>query len=134
MTGTNWRTYVLSLPCPFPSLTCPQMFYVQDFPMLPADPHLANPRQTTDQTQFCTAFARYLQQLNVPDQYVNPLRRYDFSASRDSLRLVQTTQGRHDGWDEMEKGGGICSLATAVASFGFPAGGTWEIELAVSCI
>ena len=109
---------------------------VQDFPFLP--PTSATPKSPADNPTHSPMFSLPLCQLferfQIPGPFLEFFGRCDWTESGrdDSMRLVVCNSGTWVGWEEMEKGGGLLSLANAVEDCGFEEEGTWEVEAAVS--
>ncbi|GAA6064373.1 hypothetical protein JCM10212_000482, partial [Sporobolomyces blumeae] len=110
-------------------------YYVQDFPLLPGPPpgDSANPFANPTHTQFSKNLTKVLVDHGAPKRFVSFLKNYDFARSRD-VRLVHSLQGKYIEPEKFDQGGGLASLAKAVASLGFRSGGTWEIEATGSSI
>ncbi|BGP13230.1 hypothetical protein JCM10213_004999 [Rhodosporidiobolus nylandii] len=114
--------------------------WIQDFPLQACPPTSQStdegePFKNPTHTQFSKTFIQCAYELKTPKKFLKFSSRYDFSASQD-VKLVQTLQGKWSFRDpkELGKGGGIGSLAKAVASLRFAKGGRWEIEATGSSI
>lgn len=120
-----------------------QCMFVQDFPILASPPPALDASVNPTHTSFSSDLLRYLSKLRVPSHALKHFAKYDFGGAppvrndlalpKISPRLVWSVQGLHEGYPKMDQGGGICSLANAVASLGIPAAGNWSVELAVRC-
>lgn len=114
-----------------------QSLFIHDFPKCSIPQGLPDPRtNTTHSSAFSLPFLDLLFRLGLPKKFTNPFATFDFSASciPDSPRLVVSNQGTWSGWSEIREGGGIVSLASAVADLGLDLGkgGNMTLEVAVS--
>ncbi|GAA5886232.1 hypothetical protein JCM5296_003529 [Sporobolomyces johnsonii] len=107
--------------------------YIHDFPLLPSAAADPSPLRNPTHTQFSRSFVEVLRKLGTPKRFASFASNYDFSNSA-GVRLVHSLQGKYTDRDEWDKGGGLASLAKAVASLGFSQGGHWEIEATGSSI
>lgn len=92
-----------------------------------------NPLMNPTHTSFSLPLLKLLIALGVPNKVTGPFREYDFTSSSD-VTCVSTHQGTHEGWDAMNKAGGLVGLASAVAGLGFGSGGKWRFEATGSSI
>lgn len=93
--------------------------WIQDFPLA------QGPAVHTD---FSRPLSELLVALNTPAHFFPSFNLYDYSASRDTVKLVVSHRGIYTGWPNVERGGGINSLARAVKAFNFRPGGRMVLE------
>jgi hypothetical protein len=94
--------------------------FIQDFP-----------RSSNSQavhTDFSRSLSTLLATMRITDGFCAAFERFDYSTSRDSVKLVVTYQGTFVGWDQIERGGGIASFATGVSGLGLSPGAKYHIE------
>ncbi|KAK4049746.1 hypothetical protein OIO90_005327 [Microbotryomycetes sp. JL221] len=115
--------------------TIDNSMYIHDFPLLKSnvDHDKMTPRTNPTGTQFTKKLLDVLQSLYVPNNFVSPFRKYDFSTSA-QVRLIASTSGNWTGWDEMKRGGGHPAMATILKDLGFSKGGSWSFEAQGSSI
>ncbi|KAI5478523.1 tyrosyl-DNA phosphodiesterase 1 [Pseudohyphozyma bogoriensis] len=105
--------------------------YIHDFPSRPFDAISSespkSPWANGTHTSFTKNLFKYMEALGVRPRFSNPLQRYDFSSSN-KVQLVTSRNGWATGWDDIEKSGGLTSLAKGVKALGISSGGYWEIE------
>ncbi|KAM0749822.1 phospholipase D/nuclease [Meredithblackwellia eburnea MCA 4105] len=102
--------------------------YIQDFPLrFKAEEDKVSPLHNPTHTNFSRDLLKALKSHSVPKKFAAGFSMYDFSSSAD-VQLVVSIQGPAWGWEDVEKMGGISSLANAVKACKFSKGGRWEIE------
>lgn len=69
----------------------------------------------------------------MPNKATGPFRDYDFSSSKE-VTTIASHQGTAEGWEEMDRHGGIVGLANAVQAMGVEPGGKWRVEASGSSI
>jgi len=105
---------------------------VHDFPRLPTY-HSKDPRENPTHTTFSLPVLELLIKMGVPNKATGPFRDYDFSSSA-GVFSIPSCQGTAEGWDQMDRAGGLVGLANAVKALAIEPGGKWRVEATGSSI